>query len=210
MKPNVIFLTCIIGWFPTCFVSACNVILLGDSISSGYGITPTKSWATLLDTRLKSIDPEFSLINLSVSGYTSAMALDLLSKKIDLLPMDLVIIELGGNDGLQTQAPELFEKNMNKIITLVKNKGATPVILGIRLPMNLPQPYRESHQAVYVKLLKLYPGTLMLLKEIAEKNLFQPDQIHPNVSAQSILLDNAWPGIVDGLKIAGCINQKME
>ena len=84
---------------------------------------------------------------------------------------------------------------MMNIIELIENKKATPVILGVRLPLNLPEKYRNKHHNVYIDLLQNHYGTAKLLHEIAEKNMFQKDQIHPSLEAQPLILRNSYPSI---------------
>jgi acyl-CoA thioesterase-1 len=177
---------------------ACNVLLLGDSISSGYGITTEKTWANILKDKLN--EHHADLKNLSVSGYTSKSGLEMLNNHLLNDHPDIVIVELGGNDALQFIAPSQFKENLINLDKLSEKHHFSLVILGIRLPPNMPPSYREAHQNVYLELLKKHPGTTDLLKEVIEKNLFQADQIHPNNEAQLLIFKQAWPHIQEALK----------
>lgn len=112
----------------------------------------------------------------------------------------VVIVELGGNDALQFIAPSQFKENLINIENLSEKHHFSLVVLGVRLPPNMPLSYRQAHQNVYLELLKKHPGTTDLLKEVIEKNLFQTDQIHPNNEAQSLIFNQAWPHIQEAVK----------
>lgn len=198
MKPKHTLFILIISCCINSPLSACNVLLLGDSISSGYGITTQKTWANLLSSKLTEHDA--SLTNLSVSGYTSRSGLELLLSHLEKNTPSIVILELGGNDALQFISPTVFNHHLQAIDALSNKHQFKLVVLGIELPPNMPEGYRVMHQKAYQELLKKHPGTLNLLEEVEKQGLFQPDRIHPNNDAQSLILEKAWPHIELALK----------
>ena len=199
VKLKLILLTLIMGSLPTLSL-ACDILLLGDSISSGYGITSGKSWANLLEQKLNLQHPNIHFRNLSVSGYTSKMALGILKKTLENQSAQIIIVEIGGNDALRGISPDTFAKNMLEIEQLAKAQNATLVILGIRLPPNIPKSYRQAHSEVYAGMLKVHLGTNEFMDDVIANDLFQTDRIHPNTAAQIYLLERAWPSIEQALE----------
>lgn len=193
MKPNRTLFIWIISSCIYPSLLACEVLLLGDSISSGYGITTEKTWANLLESQIKSLGA--SLVNLSVSGYTSRSGLELLKTYLKNKKPNIVIIELGGNDALQYISLEEFHHNLFSIEALSKQHEFELVVLGIKLPPNMPLAYRKQHHQVYMDLLKTHLGTENLLEYVIQEDLFQTDQIHPNNQAQPLIFKKAWPFI---------------
>ena len=176
--------------------NAPTVLVFGDSLSAGYGIDVDQSWPALLQSRLESQGYEHRVINASISGETTEGGVTRILSTLENFSPDLVILELGGNDGLRGFPPERMRANLQTIIETVKASGAAVVMLGIRIPTNYGPRYTGAFENVYRELADQL-GVLWIeffMEGIAlNEDLMQDDGIHPNAEAQSILLDNAWP-----------------
>ena len=172
------------------------MLVFGDSLSAGYGIDIDQSWPALLQSRLESQGYEHRVINASISGETTEGGVTRILSTLENFSPDLVILELGGNDGLRGFPPERMRANLQTIIETVKASGAAVVMLGIRIPTNYGPRYTGAFENVYRELADQL-GVLWIeffMEGIAlNEDLMQDDGIHPNAEAQSILLDNAWP-----------------
>jgi acyl-CoA thioesterase-1 len=176
--------------------NAPTVLVFGDSLSAGYGIDVDQSWPALLQSRLESQGYEHRVINASISGETTEGGVTRILSTLENFSPELVILELGGNDGLRGFPPERIRANLQTIIETVKASGAAVVMLGIRIPTNYGPRYTGAFENVYRELADQL-GVLWIeffMEGIAlNEDLMQDDGIHPNAEAQSILLDNAWP-----------------
>ncbi len=177
-----------------------SVLILGDSISAGYGINPHAGWVALLEQKLSSIsdDNEVNVINASVSGNTSSDGLARLPKLIKAHTPGIIVVELGGNDGLRGHPLKVLESNLNSIITLGKNAGSEIILAGIEIPPNYGQRYTDEFKKVFVRVAEKndVPFIPFILEGIAlEPELMQDDGIHPTENAQSLLLENIWPSL---------------
>jgi acyl-CoA thioesterase-1 len=179
-----------------------TVLVFGDSLSAGYGIDVDQSWPALLQSRLASQGYEHRVINASISGETTEGGKTRIGPALDRFHPELVILELGGNDGLRGFPPEVMKDNLKTIIETTKASGATAVVLGIRIPSNYGPRYTQAFEGVYRDLSEQL-GILWIeffMDGIAlNEELMQDDGIHPNAEAQLILLDNAWPIIRQAL-----------
>ena len=185
------------------WVFAKTVMVLGDSISAGYGIEPQQAWVNLLQKRLDQQYPkQHKVVNASVSGETTSGALARLPKLLQTHKPNVVVIELGGNDGLRGQPPQMIQKNLVQLIQQSQKANATVVVLGMKMPPNYGTAYSKAFENNYkvvsqqfkVKLLPFY------LEGVAgNKSLMQKDLVHPNGKAQPILLNLAYPYIKGAL-----------
>ena len=178
------------------------MLIFGDSLSAGYGIDVDQSWATLLQARLIEQGYEHRVVNASISGETTEGVATRIDTAMDTFDPDLIILELGGNDGLRGFPPARMKGNLDKIIRTGKDAGADVVMLGIRIPPNYGQRYTEAFEAVFRELADEHevPWLEFFLEGVAlNPELMQADGIHPNAAAQPILLDNAWPVITQAL-----------
>jgi acyl-CoA thioesterase-1 len=182
--------------------NASTVLVFGDSLSAGYGIDVDQSWPALLQLRLESQGYEHRVINASISGETTEGGVTRIGSTLENFTPDLVILELGGNDGLRGFPTGRMKENLRKIIETTKSSGAAVVILGIRIPTNYGPRYTGAFENVYRELAGEL-GVLWIeffMEGIAlNEELMQDDGIHPNAEAQSMLLDNAWPIIRQAL-----------
>ena len=159
-----------------------------------------QGWVSLLDKRLASRAPgKYQVINASVSGETTAGGLRRLPALLKQHKPDVVVLELGGNDGLRGQPPKLMERNLVSMIRLSKQAGARVVVLGMKIPPNYGKAYTDAFTAVFLRVAKAegvaaLPFFLDGVGGVPE--LMQKDGIHPNAKAQPKLLELAWPLIM--------------
>ncbi len=170
-----------------------TILVLGDSLSAGYNIPLEKGWVNLLRQKLQKDNPEVKVINASVSGDTTGQGLARLKPLLEEHQPDLVILELGGNDGLRGIAPPLIKRNLQSMIEMAKSSGAKVLLLGIQILPNYGKRYTEAFEQNYQELaaennIDLIP---FFLKGVGGNDeLMQKDGIHPNEQAQPILLNN--------------------
>jgi acyl-CoA thioesterase-1 len=175
-----------------------TVLVFGDSLSAGHGIEVDQSWTALLQSRLDDQGYEHQVINASIGGDTTESGAARIGQAIETFAPSLIILELGGNDGLRGIPADRMRGNLHKIIKTSKDSGAAVVLLGIRIPPNYGQRYIEDFDNVFRELaIELdVPWIEFFMEGVAlHDELMQSDGIHPNADAQPILLDNAWPMI---------------
>ena len=173
-----------------------TLLVLGDSISAGYGIHVEEGWVALLQSRLQQQGYGYRVVNASVSGETTAGGLARLPRALELHHPKIVIIELGGNDGLRGLPLEEISKNLEAMIAASRSSGALVLLVGMRMPANYGATYVNGFQDIYKQLSKRLATPLVpfLLDGVAlDSRLMQWDQIHPTAFAQRKLLDNVWP-----------------
>lgn len=179
-----------------------TVLVFGDSLSAGYGIDVDQSWTALLQSRLQAQGYEHRVINASISGETTEGGKTRIIAALDNFNPELLILELGGNDGLRGFPPQVMKDNLRTIIETAENGGTSVVLLGIRIPPNYGQRYTQAFEGVYRELAEeLDVRWIEFFMEGVALNdeLMQDDGIHPNAEAQPVLLDNAWPIIREAL-----------
>ena len=177
-----------------------SVLVFGDSLSAGYGIDVDQSWPALLQSRLAEEGYEHTVVNASISGETTEGGATRIAGALDEFNPELVILELGGNDGLRGFPPSRIRENMSRIIEQTRASGASIVLLGIRIPTNYGPRYTRMFEDVYRNLAGEFdvPWIEFFMDGVAlNDELMQDDGIHPTAEAQPILLDNAWP-IISG------------
>lgn len=176
--------------------------MFGDSLSAGYGVEVDQTWVALLQTRLESQGYEHRVINASISGETTQGGMTRINPALENFSPDLVILELGGNDGLRGFPAEVIKENIRSMIEASRNNGATVVILGIKIPTNYGPRYRQAFESIYSELATEHDVLWIefFMEGIAlNEELMQDDGVHPTTEAQPILLDNAWPTIREAL-----------
>ena len=187
------------------------ILVFGDSISAGYGLERVdQGWVELLKTRLKTQGYGYQVVNASVSGETTAGGLARLPRALELHHPSIVILELGGNDGLRALPIPQFRANLTQMVTLASAAGAKVLLLGMRMPPNYGPQYTEQFAMVFSDLArdKKIPAVPFLLNNIAlTPSLMQGDDIHPNSLGQPILLDNVWPALQPLLGKAGQVSR---
>ncbi len=172
-----------------------TIVVVGDSLSSGYGIAAGQSWVAMLEDRLQTEGYGYQVVNASIAGDTSAGGLARLPRLLELHDPELVVIELGGNDGLRGQPVAALRSNLMKMIELTRASGADVLLAGMQIPPNYGPAYTQSLAAVYPELAEQFDAALIefLLADVAlNGELMQPDGIHPNAAGQQIVFANVW------------------
>jgi len=173
-----------------------TILIFGDSLSAGYGLEVDQSWTNLLQLRLAQQGYEHRVVNASISGETTEGGATRIDAALQDFAPALVIIELGGNDGLRGFPASRMKANLEKMVNRAKSSGAAVVLLGIRIPSNYGPRYSAAFEAVFRQVSAEYDVQWIefFMEGIAlNDELLQDDRIHPNAEAQPILLDNAWP-----------------
>ncbi|TFY92045.1 arylesterase [Pseudomonas kairouanensis] len=176
--------------------AAGTVLIVGDSISAGFGLDTRKGWVALLEQRLKTEGFDDKVVNASISGDTSAGGLARLPVALAEHKPEVVVIELGGNDGLRGQPPAQLKQNLASMIDQSKAIGAKVLLLGMQLPPNYGPRYTHAFAEVYGTLAKekAVPLVPFFLEGVGgNPQLMQADGLHPAVGAQGKLLENVWP-----------------
>jgi acyl-CoA thioesterase-1 len=175
------------------------ILVFGDSISAGYGLANVEQgWVALLQTRLKTQEYGYQVVNASVSGETSAGGLARLPRALTLHQPDIVILELGANDGLRALPVAQMRANLRQMVDLSMAAGAKVLLLGMRMPPNYGPEFTEQFVSSYSILAreKNLPLVPFMLKDVAlSPGLMQADGMHPNELGQPKLLDNVWPSL---------------
>jgi acyl-CoA thioesterase-1 len=173
-----------------------TLLVVGDSLSAAYGVPSDTAWVQLLRDRLDEQGLNWNVVNASISGETTDGGLRRLPELLQKNQPDVVIIELGGNDGLRGFPPNVIESNLADMIEQVRDVGAIPVLLGMQIPPNYGQRYTRLFADIFPNLSDRYDTPLVpfFLEGIYnEDGLMQEDGIHPTEAAQPVLLDNLWP-----------------
>ncbi|MGE4532991.1 MULTISPECIES: arylesterase [Halomonas] len=180
-----------------------TLLVMGDSLSAAYGIEADAGWVSLLQARL---DGKARVVNASISGETSSGGATRLPELLGQHDPDIVLLELGGNDGLRGLPPGQFQANMRRMVEASQEAGAEVLLLGIDIPPNYGQAYRDAFTGVYHRLADDYdlPLVPFLLEGVAlEETLMQDDGIHPTAAAQPVILENVWPTLAPLLEENG-------
>lgn len=186
----------LLGQIAVQMAQAGTVLVVGDSISAAFGMDTRQGWVHLLDERLQSEGFEHRLVNASISGDTSAGGAARLPALLAEHKPDLVVVELGGNDGLRGLPPSQLQQNLASMIDASRQSGAKVLLLGMRIPPNYGERYTSAFAKVYDDLAaeKDVPLVPFLLEGVGGVDtLMQDDGVHPAVEAQPMLLENVWP-----------------
>lgn len=179
------------------------ILIVGDSLSAGYGIAVNESWVALLQRKLAQEGYGYRVVNASISGDTTGGALNRLPRALDLHRPAIVILELGGNDGLRGLPLKQVRANFEAMLERIQARGAQAILLGMRMPTNYGAEYADGFHALYGELARRYQAQhldFFLDKVALDPALMQEDGIHPTAQAQPILLDNVWPVLQPLLK----------
>lgn len=204
MRTILVLLLSFLGLSSTALAAGKPVILvLGDSLSAGYGIPVDQGWVARLQQRLDAEGYGYTVVNASVSGETTVGGLERLPRALAKHAPAVVIIELGGNDGLRGLPVAELRANLEALVAASRKSGAEALLAAIRMPPNYGPQYTERFYAVYESLARerKVPWVPFFLEGVAlREDLFQDDGIHPAIEAQPILLDNVWPVLEPLLK----------
>lgn len=197
MRVILSFLISIVGLIPFPVIAADSPVLLvlGDSLSAGYGMNREQSWVHLLDLRLKKNGHSYQILNSSISGDTTQGGLARISRLLKNYQPEIVIIELGGNDGLRGINPAVTRENIKRMIEQSQLLGAQVLLAGIKLPPNYGTVYLEQFESIYSDLAGEFNTLLVpffMEGVVFQAGYLQDDGIHPNVQGQPILLENVW------------------
>lgn len=179
-----------------------TLLVVGDSLSAGYGLFLEEGWVALLEARLAETGRPHRVVNASISGETSSGGLARLPRALSRHQPAILIVQLGGNDGLRGIDVGTLRNNLARMIELGQEAGSEVILTGIRIPRNYRDEYYEAFEAVYLELAARYDVPLVefLLEGVAlDPALMQADGIHPNAAAQPRLLDNVWPAMEEAL-----------
>ena len=176
--------------------SASTILVFGDSLSASYGVPVERSWVTLLEKRLDIMDKPYRVINASISGETTDGGVRRLPEVLARTKPALVILELGGNDGLRGFPLKVVQENLGRMVAAAQAADAKVLLVGMRIPPNYGKRYAEGFHQLYGLVADQHESALVpfMLEEIAVKpELMQDDLIHPRAEAQAQILDNIWP-----------------
>lgn len=182
---------------------AARIVVVGDSLSAAYGIDRQRGWVALLQQRLQERQLDYQVVNASITGDTTRGGLSRLPATLERERPEVLVIALGGNDGLRGFAPEQTRTNLRAMIEQARETGARVLLLGIRLPANYGKAYGEKFHRIYRDLAAELQVALVpfFLEGVAEtRALMQADGIHPGEAAQPRILDNVWAGLVPLLR----------
>jgi acyl-CoA thioesterase-1 len=172
------------------------ILVFGDSISAAYGMDQELGWVHLLSERFKKDKTPYRFVNASVSGETTGGGLVRLPKTLDIHQPDIVIIELGGNDGLRGYPISKIQDNLLALTRAAKAAGAKVLLVGMVLPPNYGQRYTQAFEKLFteIALNQQIPVLPFLLDGVStSQELLQRDGIHPTEEAQPLLVDEIWP-----------------
>ncbi|MEX0603103.1 MAG: arylesterase [Marinobacter sp.] len=193
---SIVFVLCLIALSQAHGASG-TVLVMGDSLSAAYGVETDQAWVALLEERLADENLSgWTIVNASVSGETTDGGLRRLPDLLSRHAPEIVILELGGNDGLRGFPPDVIEENLQAMIRQSQAAGARVLLLGMQIPPNYGERYTKAFADIYPQLAESESTALVpfFLDGIFEgENLMQDDGIHPTQEAQPILLKNVWP-----------------
>lgn len=184
-------------------LAAQTLVVFGDSLSAHYGISEKRGWVSLLGERMKKEKLDYQIVNASISGETTSGGRARLGKVLADHKPAVVILELGANDGLRGLPIAQMKKNLTAMIEQSKKAGARVLLVGTRMPPNYGPEYAEAYETAFAGVAKANKIALApdLMAGFAERlELFLPDRIHPNETAQPLVLDNIWKSLRPLLK----------
>ena len=171
------------------------MLVLGDSLSAAYGLSQDQGWVSLLDRRLRAERPDYKVANASISGETTQGGRNRIAAELKTHRPDIVVVELGANDGLRGNSVDAARANLEAIIDAARRAGARVLLVGMRLPPNYGPAYTQKFQQTYAEVAraKKVPLVPFLFEGFADDpNYFQRDGLHPTAQAQPAMLDTVW------------------
>ena len=178
--------------------SAGTILVFGDSLSAGYGLPQDKSWVRLLETRLRDEKLDYTVANASVSGETTGGGVRRMPDALKQHQPDIIVIELGANDGLRGQNLDVMRQNLETMIDASRKAKAQVLLVGMRLPPNYGMSYTEKFRQTYADVARMKRTAFVpfLFEGFGEDGrYFQPDRVHPTSEAQALMLDTVWKGL---------------
>jgi acyl-CoA thioesterase-1 len=175
-----------------------TILVFGDSLSAGYGLPQEKSWPRLLETRLRKERLDYTVANASVTGETTAGGARRIAEALKTHQPEIVVIELGANDGLRGQNLNVMRQNLEMMIDASRKAKAEVLLVGMRLPPNYGTAYTEKFQQTYADVARQRKTAFVpfLFEGFGEElRYFQADRVHPTSEAQALMLDTVWKGL---------------
>ena len=170
-----------------------TILVLGDSISAAYGIQRERGWVALLESRLLMQRRGGRVVNASAGGWTTKDGLAQLPRLLDVHRPDIVIIELGGNDGLRGTPVHSIRGNLLTMVETAQFRGSRVVVVGMDVSPNMGHRYREEFRNIYTEVAETTRAALVPpFFDDFDETMLQEDDIHPTAEAQSVILDNIW------------------
>jgi acyl-CoA thioesterase-1 len=183
--------------------TAAGILIYGDSLSAAYGIKEQDGWVNLLRERLKERGMDYIVVNASVSGETSSGGAARIESVLERNKPDVVVLELGANDGLRGLPVSAMKANLAQIIRAAQKRKARVLIVGMRIPPNYGSTYTNAFFQAFAELAREHKTAYIpfLFEGLDDRReLFLPDQFHPTAEAQSALLETVWKGLEPLLK----------
>lgn len=202
LRPFV-FLLCLFA-LSSAYARDQRLIVFGDSLSSGYHIDANDSWPVLMEKRLHESGFDLQVINASRKGETTDGGRSRLAEVLNTYQPTAVILALGANDGLRGKSLSRMKENLNDMVAMIRQSGAVPILVGMKLPPDFDANYAEDFSAVFAQTAENThtPFVPFLLQNVIDnRNFFLSDQLHPNAAAQPKLLDTVWPVISQTLAL---------
>ena len=169
-----------------------KLLILGDSISAGFGIKESQNWTTLMKSSFSKEGKSLKIINSSISGDTTSGGLSRISRDLNTYKPDFVLVELGGNDALRGYPISRIKQNLLKIVSIISNNQSIAIIMQIKIPPNYGKKYIEAFENIYSEVASETDAKLIsfMLENVAlREDLMQPDGIHPNEKAQPFITE---------------------
>jgi acyl-CoA thioesterase-1 len=181
-------------------LSACAqgaaLLVVGDSLSAAYGMGPREGWVTLLEERLRQKRFDYNVVNASISGETTSGGAARIAELLARTRPEVVVVALGGNDGLRGLPTGQMKDNLSRIVGRAKARGARVLLVGVRVPPNYGTRYAQEFEAAFREIAERnrVPLVPYILEGVGERrDLMQEDNIHPSAAAQPKILENIWP-----------------
>ena len=172
-----------------------SLLIYGDSISAGYGMSKEKQWSVILQEKINKENLNFKIINSSISGETTSGGLARIRQTIKSIKPDYLLLELGGNDALRGYPPKQIAANLNEMIKIADSADVKVLLMQIRIPPNYGSRYQKALESIYPSIASKTSATLIpfMLEEVAlNEDLMLPDGIHPKASAQPLIADYVY------------------
>ena len=172
-----------------------SLLIYGDSISAGYGMSKEKQWSVILQEKINKENLNIKIINSSISGETTSGGLARISQTIKSIKPDYLLLELGGNDALRGYPPKQIAANLDKMIKIADSADVKVLLMQIRIPPNYGSRYQKAFESIYSSIARETSATLIpfMLEEVAlNEELMLPDGIHPKASAQPFIADYVY------------------
>jgi acyl-CoA thioesterase-1 len=192
-----------LGLAPSAYSASKNLLVVGDSLSAEYGLAAGTGWVALLDNKLKQQKMDVHVVNASVSGETTSGGRTRLPALLKKHQPDVVVIELGANDGLRGLPVAAAQANLRAMVEQARAAGARVLLVGMRMPPNYGRDYADKFFAMFGNVSKEEKAPLapFMLEGVADKtDLFQADRLHPLAKAHPVILANIWPHLQPLLK----------